>query len=82
VFVNITLPIDERVVDCAQDKQRATGNTVNQGIGEHRKHIAGDDTEPKSDLELLKRTPGKGYSRGWKYDREEVYEDRLRWPRS
>jgi 5-carboxymethyl-2-hydroxymuconate isomerase len=81
--MNITLSIDERVVGRARERLRATGKTVNQEIREHLAHLAGDDdVQLERDLEFLKSTAGLGNSNGWKYNREDAYEERLKWPQS
>jgi hypothetical protein len=81
VFVNITLSIDEKIVKRAREKLRATGKSVNQEIREHLQHLAGNE-DLERDLEFLERTSGLGNPEpGWKWNREELYEDRLKWPR-
>jgi hypothetical protein len=80
--VNITLSIDEQVVERAREKLRATGKTLNQAIREHLQHIAGeDDSNLERELEEFKRRAGQGNSNGWKWNREELYEERTQWPR-
>ena len=82
VYVNITLSIDEQLVERAREKLRATGRTINQEIREHLQHLAGDDGQLERDIEFLETTSGMGKPEaGWKYNREDAYEDRLRWPR-
>ncbi len=81
VFVNITLSIDEKLIERAREKLRATGKTVNQEIREHLQHIVGDDSQLEQDLEFLSKTAGQGNSNGWKWNRDETYEERMRWPR-
>ena len=81
VFMNITLSIDEQLVERAREKLRATGKTINQEIREHLQHIAGDD-ELARDLEGFKQRVGQGNSNGWKWNRDELYEERIRWPRT
>lgn len=71
--MNITLSIDEQLVERAREKLRATGKTINQEIREHLQHIAGDD-DLERDLEYLERTSGLGDSNGWKFNRDELYE--------
>jgi hypothetical protein len=78
--MNITLSIDEQIVERAREKLRATGKTVNQEIREHLQHLAGGD-DLERDLEYLERTSGLGDPKGWKWNRDELYEDRLKWPR-
>jgi hypothetical protein len=78
VYVNITLSIDEKLVKRARERLKATGKTINQEIREHLQSIAGDDSELERDLEFLRRTAGSGDSKGWKYNREDAYEERLK----
>ena len=81
VYMNITLSIDEQIVERAREKLRATGKTVNQEIREHLEHIVGDD-ELESAIEFFLKTSGKGKAEaGWKWNRDELYEDRIKWPR-
>lgn len=80
VYMNVTLSIDEQLLERARAKLRATGKTVNQEIREHLQRIAGDD-QLEQDLEYLRNHSGLGDSAGWKYNREDAYEGRLEWPR-
>ena len=80
--MNITLSIDEQLVERAREKLRATGKTINQEIREHLEHIVGDDEQLERDIEFLKRTAGLGNSNGWKWNRDDVYEERLKWPQA
>lgn len=75
--MNITLSIDEQLVERAREKLRATGKSINQEIREHLQHIAGDDElELERDLEMFERLSGLGDSKGWKFNRDEIYERR------
>jgi len=79
--MNITLSIDEQIAERAREKLRAMGKSLNQEIRDHLQHIAGED-DFAADIEFLKNTAGRGNSNGWKWNREDAYEDRMRWPRS
>ncbi len=79
--MNITLSIDEKLVERAREKLRATGKSINQEIRDHLQHIAGDDAELEKDLQEFVRLSGLGNSDGWKWNRDDIYEERLRWPR-
>ena len=81
VWVNITLSIDEQVAERAREKLRAVGRSLNQEIREHLQHIAGDE-DLERDLEEFKKRVGQGNSNGWKWNRDELYEERTRWPRT
>lgn len=80
VLMNITLSIDEQIVERAREKLRATGKTVNQEIRDHLKHLAGDE-EMDQALDEFRLRVGQGNSDGWKWNRDELYEERIRWPR-
>jgi hypothetical protein len=81
VYMNITLSIDDRLVERVRNTLSATGRTINQEIREHFEHIVGDD-ELEQALEFFEKTSGLGKSEpGWKWNRDETYEDRLKWPR-
>jgi hypothetical protein len=79
--MNITLSIDEQLVERAREKLKARGKSINQEIREHLEHLVGGDDQLQQDIEFLKATAGLGDSKGWKWNREDAYEDRLRWPR-
>jgi predicted ArsR family transcriptional regulator len=82
--MNITLSIDEQIVENAREKLRAVGKSINQEIREHLQHLADDDdVELERDLKFLEETAGLGKpDANWKWNRDAVYEERLRWPRS
>jgi len=80
VFVNITLSIDEQIVERAREKLRATGKSVNDEIRDHLRHVAGED-DLESALEAFEKRAGQGNSGGWKWNRDELYEERIQWPR-
>ena len=80
--MNITLSIDEQIVKRARERLQAVGKSVNEEIREHLAHIAGEDDEAlQRDLEFLRNTAGLGNSNGWTWNRDDAYEERMRWPR-
>ena len=79
--MNITLSIDEQIAERAREKLRAVGKSLNQEIREHLQRIAGEDNLER-DLEEFRLRVGQGNSNGWKWNREELYEERTRWPRT
>jgi predicted ArsR family transcriptional regulator len=80
--MNITLSIDEQLVERARETLRAVGKSLNQEIREHLQHLAGDD-DLERDLEFLEKTSGLGKPKAnWRFNRDDVYEERLRWPRT
>jgi hypothetical protein len=79
--MNITLSIDEQIVDRAREKLRAVGKSVNDEICDHLRHVAGED-DLETALAAFKERAGQGNSGGWKWNRDELYEERIRWPRN
>jgi hypothetical protein len=75
--MNLTLSVNDEVVQEARRRAEVMGKSVNQLVREYLERLAG-----KSDLEALadeyrelSRNP-KGNSRGWKFNRDEVHERR------
>jgi len=75
--MNLTLSVDDEVVQEARRRAEAMGKSVNQLVREYLERLAG-----KSDLEALadeyrelSRNP-TGDSKGWKFNRDEVHERR------
>jgi hypothetical protein len=57
------------------------GKSLNQEIREHLQHIAGDE-DLERDLQEFRLRAGQGRSEpGWKFNRDEIYEERTQWPR-
>lgn len=75
--MNLTLSIDDKVIQKARRRAETQGKSVNQLVREYLEQLAG-----KSDLEALaaelrelSRSP-TGNSRGWKFNRDEIHERR------
>jgi hypothetical protein len=75
--MNLTLSVDDEIVEAARRHAEALGTSVNQLVREFLERLAG-----KSDLETaaaefreISRNP-QGNSRGWKFNREEIHERR------
>ena len=78
---NVTLSIDEELLEKAREKLCATGKTVNQEFREHMARIAGAGTHFEAEIAAFRKRAGQGNSQGWKWNREELYEERMKWPR-
>ena len=74
--MNITLAVDEKVAREARAAARAMGKSLNQIVREHLEALAGVE-RTELEVEELRRTAGTGDSRGWRFDREAAYDDRL-----
>lgn len=71
--MNVTLSVDEKVLERARRKAEAMGKSLNQVIRDYLQKLAGGD-DPESSIEEFKRLSGKGNSRGWKFNRDEIHE--------
>jgi hypothetical protein len=75
--VNVTLSVDEEIIQRARRRAEILGTSVNQLVREYLEQLAGK-TDPNADaaeFEKLSRL-ARGDSRGWKFDREELHERR------
>ncbi|MGA9356167.1 MAG: DUF6364 family protein [Terriglobales bacterium] len=73
--MNLTLSIDEQVVAQARKKATALGKSLNQMIRDYLQSIAGGD-DPERSIEEFKSLSGRGDSRGWRFNRDEIHERR------
>lgn len=80
---NLTLSIDERTLEAAREYATRKGTTVNRMVRDYltRTVQVGDDDSWVDDLfaELDSRKSKEGKAHSW--NREEVYRDRVAWPR-
>jgi hypothetical protein len=73
VLMNVTLSIDEQVVERARKKAESLGKSLNQLIRDYLQKLAGGD-DPERSIEEFKRLSGRGHSRGWRFNRDEIHE--------
>lgn len=71
---NLTLSLDEQLLEQAREKFRASGKTVNEAVREYFRQVVSGDEQLERDLEFLEKYSGLGDSNGWKYNREDAYE--------
>ena len=71
--MNVTLSIDDQVVTRARKKAEALGKSLNQLIRDYLERLAGSD-DPERSIEEFKRLSGRGHSRGWRFNRDEIHE--------
>ncbi|GAA5235386.1 ribbon-helix-helix protein, CopG family [Verticiella sediminum] len=73
--MNITLSIDEKVVERARRVAQASGKSLNQVVREYLEQLAGAQTVETEVAELreLSLTSG-GRLAGWRFDRNEAHE--------
>lgn len=73
VVVNITLSIDEQIVEKARKRAEAQGKSLNQLVRDYLRALAGGD-DPERSVQEFKRLSGSGRSRGWRFNRDEIHE--------
>jgi hypothetical protein len=73
--MNVTLSIDDQLAARARKKAEALGKSLNQLIREYLKTLVGED-DVERDIEEFRRLSGKGHSRGWRFNRDEIHERR------
>ena len=71
--MNVTLSIDEQTVARARKKADALGKSLNQLIRDYLQRLAGGD-DPEKSIEEFKQLSGRGNSRGWRFDRNEIHD--------
>jgi len=72
VLMNVTLSVDEQLLDRARQKAEILGKSLNQLIRDYLQTLAGVD-DPDRSIEEFKRLSGKGHSRGWRFNRDEIH---------
>ena len=76
--MNITLSVDERVVEQARKAAQAMGKSLNQAVRDYLEELAGTsqrDAVAAEQRELSMK--GKAPRSGWTFDRDKVYAERL-----
>ena len=73
VLMNVTLSIDEQLVARARKKADALGKSLNQLIRDYLQKLAGGD-DPERSIEEFRKLSGRGHSRGWRFNRNEIHE--------
>ncbi len=72
--MNITLSIDENIVQRARTAAEAMGKSLNQVVREYLASLATADDVEADLAELRDLSLGSGgRSRGWKFDRDELH---------
>ena len=73
--MNITLSVDEKIVERARKAANSMGSSLNQVIREFLEELAGGKSATEEIREVKKLSAkAKGRSRGWKFDRDEIHE--------
>lgn len=73
--MNLTLAVDDRLVEQARKIAESQGKSLNQVIRDYLVELTSPSTVA-GEMEELRRLSleGQGRSRGWKFDRQEIHE--------
>ena len=71
--MNVTLSIDEQLLERARRRAAALGKSLNQLVREYLEKLAGGD-DPERSITEFKRLSGRGHSRDWRFNRDEIHE--------
>jgi len=71
--MNLTLSLDEQLVAQARKRANALGKSLNQLIRDYLQTLAGGDN-PERSIDEFRKLSGKGDSRGWRFNRDEIHE--------
>ncbi len=71
--MNLTLSVDEQLVARARKKAETLGKSLNQLIRDYLETLAGR-SDPEKSIQEFKRLSGRGRSRGWRFDRDQIHE--------
>lgn len=75
--MNLTLSIDDEVLETARRHAESMGTSVNQLVRDFVARFAGHSDIDAAIAEFRQLTRhAKGNSRGWKFNREEIHERR------
>ncbi len=73
--MNVTLSIDDRLVEQARKRAEALGKSLNQMVRDYLQSIVNDD-DVERDMDELRKLSGTGNRHGWKFNRDEIHERR------
>ena len=71
--MNVTLSIDKQTLARARKRADALGKSINQLIRDYLQQIAGED-DAEASIAEFNRLSGKGHSKGWRFNRDEIHE--------
>jgi len=71
--MNVTLSIEEQVVERARKRAAVLGKSLNQLIREYLQKLGGADDAERS-IKEFNQLSGRGHSRGWRFDRDDIHD--------
>jgi plasmid stability protein len=83
--MEITVSVDDQLAERARLYAETHGTSVDQMVREYLAQVTeavAKDAKAEADELVRLFQEAKGNSGDWKFNREEIYEERLKWPRS
>jgi hypothetical protein len=78
-MANVTISVDDEILAQVRKSAEAMGKSLNQLIREYLEGIANPRSRQELAEEFVRLSyQAKGDPKGWKFNREEIYEDRIR----
>ena len=75
VRVNITLSVDDRLIEEARKLAQVRGTSVNQLVRDYLEALVRPHDVKGYGVELRRLTEeGAGHSKGWRFDRDDLHE--------
>ena len=71
--MNLTLSVEPHIVERARRRAESLGTSLNQLVRDYLEEVAGTG-DIEADIKRFKELSGKGDSKGWKFNREELHE--------
>jgi len=71
--MNITLSIEEQLVERARKRAKALGKSLNQLVRDYLQAVSGTDS-PEESIAEFRAISGTGRSQGWRFNRDEIHE--------
>jgi len=76
-MANLTLAIDDQLLEKTRRRAAEMGTSVNQMVRDHFQAVVGEDNL-EADIALFRQTSGLGKpDPDYRFNREEMYEERL-----
>ncbi len=73
MLTKVTFSSDERTLRRARKSAKALRKSLNQLVRAYLQHLAGDD-DVEASIAEFNSLSGKGHSKGWRFNRDEIYE--------
>jgi len=76
-MANLTLSIDDQLLEKTRRRAAEMGTSVNQMVRDHFQAVVGED-DLESAIAFLRETSGQGTpDPDWKFNRDEMYDERF-----